>query len=146
MGYSFYFGVALPVVAIIIGNFIVLIKVIHGLSKSTKMSKSQNTNRKRYLGQARIAFSCSILLGLTWVFALLAVSEAKIFFQWLFCIFNSLQGFFIFLFYTARNPEVRKEWAKCFGIGSYGNTSSNSSGTGGRQHELKNKGGRLSSQ
>ena len=38
-------------------------------------------------------------------------------FQILFCIFNSLQGFFIFLFYAARNPDVRKEWLACCGVG-----------------------------
>ena len=34
--------------------------------------------------------------------------------QFLFCIFNSLQGFFIFLFLVVREKPIRKAVAKCF--------------------------------
>ena len=34
------------------------------------------------------------ILGLSWVFGILAVNEATIVFQYLFCIFNSLQVIF----------------------------------------------------
>ena len=66
--------------------------------------------------QARIAMACSTLLGLTWLFGLLAVGSLQYTFQLLFTIFNSLQGFFIFLFYTAFNKDVQKEWMRVLKI------------------------------
>jgi len=51
------------------------------------------------------------LLGLTWLFGALAVSDARVAFEYLFCICNSLQGFFIFLFHCIRIKEVRSQWS-----------------------------------
>ena len=44
-----------------------------------------------------------------------AVEEVTMVFQWLFCITNSLQGFFIFLIYTVRSQDVRNVWLKVLG-------------------------------
>ena len=62
----------------------------------------------------RIAFVCTVLLGTAWVFGIFAVGDLRNVFQWLFCVFNSLQGLFIFLFYTVRNPETKKQWMGVF--------------------------------
>lgn len=50
------------------------------------------------------------LLGLTWTFGLLAVNSETIVFQYLFTIFNSLQGCFVFIFHCIMNSEVRQAW------------------------------------
>ena len=50
------------------------------------------------------------LFGLTWVFGALTVREASTAFQILFAIFNSLQGFFIFLFFCVFGKEGRELW------------------------------------
>ncbi|XP_070567270.1 adhesion G-protein coupled receptor G2-like [Ptychodera flava] len=55
-----------------------------------------------------------VLLGLTWAFAIFAVGEASLLFNYLFAIFNSLQGLFIFVFHCAMKKEVRKGWKKKF--------------------------------
>ena len=68
-----------------------------------------------WIAKVRIAAGCSILMGLTWVIGLFAVADLKFAVQVLFCVFNSLQGFFIFIFYCARNQDVRKEWLSCCG-------------------------------
>ena len=47
------------------------------------------------------------LLGVTWLFGILALDRKTIVFQYLFAIFNSLQGFFIFIFHCLLNSEVR---------------------------------------
>ena len=52
------------------------------------------------------------LFGLTWVFAAFTVNAASIAFQFLFAIFNSLQGFFIFLFFCVFGREGRELWLK----------------------------------
>ena len=50
------------------------------------------------------------LFGLMWVFGALTVREASTAFQILFAIFNSLQGFFIFLFFCVFGKEGRELW------------------------------------
>ena len=77
--------------------------------------------------QARIAFACATLLGITWVLGLLAIGEITYTFQLLFTIFNSLQGFFIFVFYTLMNKDVSKEWKKFFKIGPQNDLSKRNS-------------------
>jgi len=51
-------------------------------------------------------------VGLTWLFAFFAIDRADISFQILFCIFNSMQGFLIFLFMIVRDKSVRDLWMK----------------------------------
>ena len=109
-GNPFYVAVLFPTAAILLVNVVVLIFVMRGLTKGTNKLKASKTGNKDVFGQARIAFACSVILGLTWLFAILAVGKLTETFQWLFCIFNSLQGFFIFILYTARNSDARKEW------------------------------------
>ena len=83
---------------------------LHGSSKHKPMSDAA-----RVISEAKIAFACNVLLGTTWILAFFAVEEVTMVFQWLFCITNSLQGFFIFVFYTVRNQEVRNTWLKALG-------------------------------
>jgi len=114
-GYPFYFGVLLPVAGIILYNFVVLVVVMKVLTASSKQRASSNDDQNPF-ASVRIAFSCNLLLGTTWIFAVLAVGDATLVFQWLFCIFNSLQGFFIFVFYVARSNDVRNTWRRCVGL------------------------------
>ncbi|XP_065664183.1 adhesion G-protein coupled receptor G2 isoform X5 [Hydra vulgaris] len=104
-GYPFYFGILLPICVIMAGNICVLVFVLRGISGNSNLNNKIDIKKK-----IRIAFACSALLGFTWIFAILAVGKATAVFQWLFCIFNSLQGFFIFLFYTVENKQVKEEW------------------------------------
>ena len=57
------------------------------------------------------------LFGLTWLFAILtfSVTGLREAFQILFTLFNSFQGFFIFLFFCAINKEARESWKEMFG-------------------------------
>ena len=50
------------------------------------------------------------LFGLSWLFGALTVREASVAFQFLFAIFNSFQGFFIFLFFCVLGSEARELW------------------------------------
>ena len=59
-----------------------------------------------------------ILLGISWViFVFTSVGtgtniDAAFAFQWLFVFFNSLQGFFVCIFFVVISSDARKEWAK----------------------------------
>ena len=105
-GNPFYISLVGPVALIIVFNTYVLCVVIVKLHKHYK--EKIESEFSQLITDARIAFTCNILLGTTWVFALFAVGKATMMFHWLFCIFNSLQGFFIFIFYTVRNPDLQK--------------------------------------
>ncbi|XP_063096460.1 adhesion G protein-coupled receptor L3 isoform X39 [Cavia porcellus] len=58
-----------------------------------------------------IALLC--LLGLTWAFGLMYINESTVIMAYLFTIFNSLQGMFIFIFHCVLQKKVRKEFGKC---------------------------------
>ncbi|CAB4006858.1 adhesion G- coupled receptor G6-like [Paramuricea clavata] len=50
-----------------------------------------------------------VLLGLTWIFGILAINDAKLAFQYLFCIFNSLQGFVVFIMFCVLPDGTRRQ-------------------------------------
>ncbi|XP_029683811.1 adhesion G protein-coupled receptor L2 isoform X13 [Takifugu rubripes] len=60
------------------------------------------------------AFALLCLLGLTWSFGLFFINEASIVMAYLFTIFNTFQGMFIFIFHCLLQKKVRKEYSKCF--------------------------------
>ena len=88
-----------------------------------KVRKSTQTQEK-VSGRLilRMMFSISgvmFLFGLTWLFAILTFSSItglRETFQLLFTVFNSLQGFFIFIFIL--NVEALAFWKKVCGCGS----------------------------
>ena len=61
------------------------------------------------------------LFGLTWLFAILTFSTPGLreTFQALFTVFNSFQGFFIFLFFCIFNKEAREYWKEVLSCGKY---------------------------
>uniref|UniRef100_A0A7M5X0H9 Uncharacterized protein n=2 Tax=Clytia hemisphaerica TaxID=252671 RepID=A0A7M5X0H9_9CNID len=113
VGYPFYFAVLLPVCLILMFNFAIITLVMRSLVRTKANAVGQGKSIQQ---QAKIAFAASALLGLTWIFGVLAVGDLRDFFQYLFTIFNSLQGFFIFFFYTLRNPEAKKNWLITLGL------------------------------
>ena len=70
------------------------------------------------------------IYGLTWIFGIFTfIPGSSVAFQYLFAIFNSLQGFFMFLFFCVLGKEARESWAKliCRGkLKKYAPTSSTS--------------------
>ena len=61
------------------------------------------------------------LFGLTWLFAILTFSAPGLreTFQALFTVFNSFQGFFIFLFFCVSSKEAREYWKEVLSCGRY---------------------------
>uniref|UniRef100_A0A673D0C6 Adhesion G protein-coupled receptor L3 n=1 Tax=Sphaeramia orbicularis TaxID=375764 RepID=A0A673D0C6_9TELE len=72
---------------------------------------NQNNEQNRSWVIGAIALLC--LLGLTWAFGLMYVNESTVVMAYLFTIFNSLQGMFIFIFHCVLQKKVRKEYGKC---------------------------------
>ena len=61
------------------------------------------------------------LFGLSWLFAALTVTVQGIRLpaQVLFAVFNSLQGFFIFIFFCVLSEEARESWKELISCGQY---------------------------
>ncbi|XP_053238038.1 adhesion G-protein coupled receptor G6 isoform X1 [Podarcis raffonei] len=74
--------------------------------------RSNRTMREEILRNLRSVVSLTFLLGMTWGFAFFAWGPLYLPFVYLFCIFNSLQGLFIFIFHCAMKENVQKQWRR----------------------------------
>eukprot|EP00795_Rhopilema_esculentum_P015071 gene15071-6236_t len=110
-GLAFYIAYLTPVSLILFINFLVLIITIISLGRQSAYIPNKGMKRR---SKTKIAVFFSVLLGCTWIFGLIAIEDLKFTFQLLFCIFNSLQGFFIFIFFCAKNEDAKKEWKRVF--------------------------------
>ncbi|XP_070188437.1 adhesion G protein-coupled receptor E5-like [Littorina saxatilis] len=104
----FYYAFLLPVAMVMLTNIVVYILVVASICRrrglAAKASRSASSQRAV---EIRASLSCFVVLGLSWVFAFLAIEDARVVFQYLFTITTSLQGFLIFLVFTARNADVK---------------------------------------
>lgn len=94
-----------PSLAVVSVNCIIFVLVLRAMMTSHKMIGAQEKEK------IKLGIKCSIvllpLLGITWVFGVLAFDQATVVFLYLFAIFNSLQGFFIFVFHCLFDQQVR---------------------------------------
>uniref|UniRef100_A0A8C8YUG2 Adhesion G-protein coupled receptor G6 n=1 Tax=Prolemur simus TaxID=1328070 RepID=A0A8C8YUG2_PROSS len=74
--------------------------------------RSNRTLREEVLRNLRSVVSLTFLLGMTWGFAFFSWGPLNIPFTYLFSIFNSLQGLFIFIFHCAMKENVQKQWRR----------------------------------
>ncbi|XP_048345516.1 adhesion G-protein coupled receptor G6 isoform X2 [Sphaerodactylus townsendi] len=74
--------------------------------------RSNRTIQEDILRNLRSVVSLTFLLGMTWGFAFFAWGPLNLPFVYLFCIFNSLQGLFIFVFHCAMKENVQKQWRR----------------------------------
>ncbi|KAM4713188.1 adhesion G-protein coupled receptor G6 isoform 7-T7 [Anableps anableps] len=81
--------------------------------------RSNRTLREEILRNLRSVVSLTFLLGMTWGFALFAWGPVSLTFTYLFTIFNSLQGLFIFIFHCALKENVQTQWRRHLCCGPY---------------------------
>ncbi|KAM9389949.1 adhesion G-protein coupled receptor G2 [Phaethornis superciliosus] len=81
-----------------------------------KRKKQLGAQRRTSIQDLRSVAGLTFLLGITWGFAFFEVNEV---FTYLFTIFNTLQGFFIFIFYCATKENVRKQWRRYLCCGKF---------------------------
>ncbi|XP_027978386.1 adhesion G-protein coupled receptor G2 isoform X3 [Eumetopias jubatus] len=77
-----------------------------------KKKKQLGAQRKTSIQDLRSVAGLTFLLGITWGFAFFAWGPVNVTFMYLFSIFNTLQGFFIFIFYCVAKENVRKQWRR----------------------------------
>ncbi|XP_030333196.1 adhesion G-protein coupled receptor G2 isoform X2 [Strigops habroptila] len=81
-----------------------------------KKKKQLGAQRKTSIQDLRSVAGLTFLLGITWGFAFFTVNDV---FTYLFTIFNTLQGFFIFIFYCVTKDNVRKQWRRYLCCGKF---------------------------
>ena len=134
--YAFYFADLLIIFLILAFNVVMFILILQKLTcgRNKNLSRSSDRDKKQSITRAINAIAICAVLGLTWVFGFLTIVEnraSSLVFQVLFCLFNSLQGLFIFVLFCVRPEEVRKvwkEWLACGKSGKYGGVYSTTDG------------------
>ncbi|XP_071960620.1 adhesion G-protein coupled receptor G6-like [Antedon mediterranea] len=121
-GHSFFYGLLVISAVVLVINFAIYVKVICRLTCQRKRVMKIKTDKDNELAiRVQNAIAILMLLGLTWIFGFFAIGSSEAvrdFFQLLFCLCNSLQGFFIFLLFCVRCKDVRDVWAySCCGFG-----------------------------
>ncbi|KAL1480351.1 hypothetical protein MTO96_051099 [Rhipicephalus appendiculatus] len=91
----------------------------HNSCSASSPSGSAAANPPITAAQVRGAFTVMTLLGVTWIFGVFAVGEAKTVFQYVFCVCNSMQGFLIFVVRVLQYPEARASWAQLVTTGTF---------------------------
>lgn len=107
-----------PIIAVMAFNLIIFVCVIVVITryKSGQVARKQESVGTRLIIRMMVSVSgVMCLFGLTWLFAVFTFSSSGLreTFQILFTVFNSLQGFFIFMFLL--NAEALACWRRvCF--------------------------------
>ncbi|PFX30212.1 Latrophilin-2 [Stylophora pistillata] len=71
---------------------------------------ARNPPKMRYWVKACAVLTC--LLGTTWLLGLFFLDKATVLFAYLFNIFNTLQGLFIFIFHCLADDRIRSEYKR----------------------------------
>ncbi|XP_033107955.1 adhesion G protein-coupled receptor L2-like isoform X2 [Anneissia japonica] len=106
---NFILAFAAPVAVIILLNLVILVVSLRKAYASSKAMKQEATKTQQLRTWVKGAITLLFLLGSTWATGLLFFSRSSVFVAYIFTILNSLQGFFIFLFYCFNNDTVKKE-------------------------------------
>ncbi|XP_056295587.1 adhesion G-protein coupled receptor G4 isoform X2 [Pseudoliparis swirei] len=104
----FYVTVVAFVLLILLCNTVVFIVVLIQIRKMR--ANKHSTNRLNSLHDLRAVAGLTVLLGLTWSIGFFSFGAGKVVFMYLFSIFNTLQGFFVFLFHCLMKENVRTQW------------------------------------
>ncbi|CAG0896252.1 unnamed protein product [Darwinula stevensoni] len=110
----FIFSFLGPVIVVLLANFAFLFMAVYVMCRhATVTAGLKEQTRLSTVGVwVRGAFALVVLLGLTWTFGFLYVNEESLVMAYVFTVFNSLQGLFIFLFTCLQNDKVKKEYRK----------------------------------
>ncbi|XP_022093791.1 adhesion G-protein coupled receptor D1-like [Acanthaster planci] len=99
-----------PVVVVVALNTLILVMVIRVFM--ALKANVDKTEKEKIRAGIRAVLLLQPLMGFTWVFGLFSSWDETLFFTYLFVIFNSSQGIFIFLLHCAGDYEVRKAFRK----------------------------------
>ncbi|KXJ29080.1 uncharacterized protein LOC110252281 [Exaiptasia diaphana] len=128
-----------PAVVIMLINMVVFVLVIRQMM-GTRHAQSKSRDEKLRMGVKATAVILP-LLGITWVFGLLAFNTATLAFKYIFAILNSLQGLMIFIFHCVLNQQVKDAVKRRFNQYSSSDSSGPKSSPGRKRKKLENQSG-----
>uniref|UniRef100_A0A673HDX3 Adhesion G protein-coupled receptor L2-like n=1 Tax=Sinocyclocheilus rhinocerous TaxID=307959 RepID=A0A673HDX3_9TELE len=102
-----------PVTFIIMLNLIFLVVTMYKMVKHSMSMKPDSSRLESIRSWVFGAFALLCLVCLTWSFGLFFLNDSSGIMPYLFTIFNTLQGMFIFIFHCLLQKKVRKEYSKC---------------------------------
>ena len=122
---AFFAAFLAPIMVIILFNcgvFVIVVTVLVRHKQRNKVKGLKTSKTKERQSTIRLMISIAgimSLYGLTWIFGALTIDKASLTFQVLFVLFNSLQGFFIFLFFCVIGRDGRELWLEFLSFGHY---------------------------
>ena len=122
---AFFAAFLAPIMVVILFNctvFIIIITVLVRHKQRNKITGLKTSKTKERQSTIRLMINIAgimFLYGLTWIFGALTIDKASLTFQVLFVVFNSLQGFFIFLFFCVLSRDGRELWLEFLSCGHY---------------------------
>lgn len=109
-GLGFYLAVLCPVLMIVTANLLVCGMILHSVMRGSAIKSHRQTGRKLMMQRIATSVLLFFLLGLTWVFGL--VAHLSTLFAYFFCITATLQGFVLFVFFVLGKKQSRFQWVK----------------------------------
>lgn len=109
-GLAFYLAVLCPVLMIVTANMIVFGMILQHVCRGSAIKRHMQSERKLTMRQVATSVLLFFLLGLTWIFGLLAGFSTLC--AYLFCITATLQGFVLFLFFVLGEKKSRHYWTR----------------------------------
>ena len=100
----------MPILVIIAFNSVIFTLISYVFSKHSKKSFVRTKKKQEIVLAIVRIVGVMVLFGLTWILGAFTIKGASLLFQWLFVIFNTLQGVFIFLLFVVVNKNVQTEF------------------------------------
>ncbi|MEQ2257172.1 Adhesion G-protein coupled receptor D1, partial [Ilyodon furcidens] len=96
-----------PALFVIVVNIGILISVTRIISRISGENYKVHRDANAVKLTVKAVAVLLPILGISWIFGILAFNTHTTPFLYIFAVFNSLQGFFVFLFHCLLNSEVR---------------------------------------
>jgi hypothetical protein len=109
-GLGFYLAVLTPVLMIVTANLIVFGMILQRVFGGHTIRRHMQSKRKLAMRQVTTTVLLFFLLGLSWVFGLMAGLSTVC--AYLFCVTATLQGFVLFLFFVLGEKKARHYWTR----------------------------------
>lgn len=126
---AYYAAFLCPIGLIVATNTIILIKCIFTLNSQDSEQLRRFSPGQATAKRVKGALGLTFLLGVTWLLGIPMMDEAKLAFQYIFALLNTLQGVAIFLFQILLNREIRRSIATSLSSIRYSRTSIGSAQT-----------------
>ncbi|XP_062593924.1 adhesion G-protein coupled receptor G4-like [Saccostrea cucullata] len=130
-----------PVCVIAVMNIMIMVSLIRVLCASSAMTKS--SLQKKAASGLRSLGTLLPVLGVTWIFGVLAVNESAEIFQYIFIIANSLQGFCIFISHVLMNKKlmmgIKTKYPSLSGLSMFTESSKKETSSVSRSHSSRSE-------